>query len=177
MSEVILLLGGNLGDRYAYLQQAIVAIRDQIGEILQASSVYETACWGNDDQPDYLNQALRVSTSLSAEEVLNQALDIERQLGRVRTRIWEPRVIDIDLIFYDDLIYQSARLTLPHPRIAVRRFVLAPLCELIPHYVHPVYQQTVHMLLQQCSDTSAVTRLSLPPIQNYPKLHTEASAR
>ena len=156
MSDIILLLGGNLGDRYAYLQKATAAIQNHIGEIIEVSAIYETACWGGDQQPDYLNQALRVQSGLLPEQVLDQALRIEAELGRIRTRIWEPRVMDIDLIFYDRLVYQSDRLILPHPRITVRKFVLVPLVELIPHYVHPVYKKSIIELFHACSDASAV---------------------
>ncbi|MBX6379546.1 MAG: 2-amino-4-hydroxy-6-hydroxymethyldihydropteridine diphosphokinase [Thermoflavifilum aggregans] len=156
MSDIILLLGGNLGDRYAYLQKATAAIQTRMGEVVEVSAIYETACWGGDQQPDYLNQALRIQTTLLPEQVLDAALGIEAELGRVRTRMWEPRVMDIDLIFYDRLVYHSERLILPHPRIAVRKFVLIPLAELIPGYIHPVYHKSIAELLSLCPDPSAV---------------------
>lgn len=174
MSDIILLLGGNLGDRYGYLQRAKAAIQCRIGELMEMSAIYETACWGGDQQPDYLNQALRIHSRLLPEQVLDEALRIETQLGRVRTRMWEPRVMDIDLIFYDRLIYHSERLILPHPRIAVRRFVLMPLAEIIPDYIHPVHQQTIVELLNRCTDTSAVSYWS-PHLHHVPSVLKAAS--
>ena len=163
MNRVALLIGGNQGDSDKLLQQAIALIEQRIGNVRRASIVYRTAPWGTfdrDDVADFHNQALVVETPLSAHEVLRQALDIEAELGRVRAlappcppqggtmgRIYHSRPMDIDLIFYNDEVIESTELTIPHPRMHLRKFVLEPLAEIMPDYRHPVLHKTVHELL------------------------------
>ena len=162
MNRVALLIGGNQGDSDKLLQQAIALIEQRIGNVRRASIVYRTAPWGTfdrDDVADFLNQALVVETPLSAHEVLRQALEIEAELGRVRKappchpqtgtteRIYHSRPMDIDLIFYNDEVIDTPDLTIPHPRMHLRRFVLEPLAEIMPDYRHPVLRKTVHELL------------------------------
>ena len=153
---VYLLLGSNLGDRLQVMQTARELIQKEIGEIHAISSVYETAPWGVLDQPAFLNQVVKIQTELKAEEVLRIILEIEHDLGRVRYERWGARVIDIDILYFRNLILNSARLTIPHPRLHERRFTLAPLAEIAPDYVHPVLNKSSLQLLASCPDDSEV---------------------
>ena len=152
MPKVYLLLGGNLGDRILYLQQARGSINRQVGTLTRSSKVYETAAWGKTDQPNFLNQVLEVHTELTPEEVLQSVNAIEQELGRVRQEHWGARVIDIDILFYNSLVLQTQRLTIPHPQLHLRRFTLLPLAELAPELVHPVLGKSITQLLQECPD-------------------------
>ncbi|MBL7871605.1 MAG: 2-amino-4-hydroxy-6-hydroxymethyldihydropteridine diphosphokinase [Cyclobacteriaceae bacterium] len=158
-SSVILLLGGNLGDRKANLKTAACEIQKTIGAITVHSSLYESEAWGKMNQPDYLNQVLLVSTTLSPQEVLHQALKIEFNLGRIRMEKWGARVIDIDLLYFGDKVINSPSLVVPHPGIAMRRFVLAPLVEIVPDFIHPVLNKNHRQLLAACDDRLTVNRI------------------
>lgn len=151
-----LLLGANLGDRIETLQRATNLIAERIGLVIQQSGLYETAPWGVTDQPAFLNQVLAVETMLEPVEVLNQTQAIEQELGRVRLEKWGARLIDIDLLYYDQLVLQTDRLTIPHPYLYQRRFTLMPLVEIAPDFVHPVLTKTNAMLLAECEDEGEV---------------------
>ena len=155
-NDVYLLLGSNLGDRLQVMQTARELIQKEIGEIHAVSSVYETAPWGVLDQPAFLNQVVKIQTELKAEEVLWIILEIEHELGRVRYERWGARVIDIDILYFRNLILDSARLTIPHPRLHERRFTLIPLAEIAPDYVHPILNRSSLQLLASCPDDSEV---------------------
>lgn len=157
--QVFLLLGSNLGDRPQVLAAARGAIGEQGGSIAGQSAIYETAPWGITDQPAFLNQVIEISTSLLPEDLLRIILNIEHDLGRVRYERWGARVIDIDILYFGQTVMDSARLTLPHPRIQGRRFVLAPLAEIAPDFLHPLLQKTSSQLLEECPDTSAVSKI------------------
>ncbi|QDK78096.1 2-amino-4-hydroxy-6-hydroxymethyldihydropteridine diphosphokinase [Spirosoma sp. KCTC 42546] len=152
----ILLLGANLGDRTLTLRRAIDLIAERVGLVVNASGLYETAPWGVTDQPTYLNQVLAVETMLEPEEVLTQTQAIEQELGRIRLEKWGARVIDIDILYYDQLIWQTDTLTIPHPYLHQRRFTLVPLAEIAPAFVHPVLKKTTVELLEECEDESEV---------------------
>jgi 2-amino-4-hydroxy-6-hydroxymethyldihydropteridine diphosphokinase len=152
MNKAILLIGGNLGDRTGHLQQAVEQIDKLVGKVEKTSALYETAAWGVTAQPDYLNQALLVSTDMDAQTLLQTVLEIEHQIGRIRRQKWGARVIDIDIIFYNDAVINLPELKVPHPQMQFRQFVLVPLREIIPDWQHPVLHQTISTLLEQCTD-------------------------
>ena len=134
-------------------------IEQQVGSITALSALYETAPWGVKEQPAFLNQVAEVQTDLAPEEVLRHVLEIEQRLGRVRYERWGARHLDIDILYFDSLAMDTARLTIPHPRLHERRFTLVPLAELLPDYVHPVLGQTTLELLTACPDEGEVIRL------------------
>jgi 2-amino-4-hydroxy-6-hydroxymethyldihydropteridine diphosphokinase len=158
--KVYLLLGSNLGDRKKLINDAITQIEGRVGTIVQQSSFYETAAWGREDQPGFLNVAIGVDTVLNPMEVLEKVLGIEADLGRVRLDKWGSRLIDIDLILFDDLIVDEGQvLQIPHPQMQYRKFVLEPLAALIPDYKHPLLQQTIQELLESLDDNLAVSKI------------------
>lgn len=166
MNIVYLSLGSNRGDRMDLIRKAIVLIGERIGKVPRKSAVYEAPPWGFEDPVSFYNCAIEVHTGMSPREVLSVILGIEQGLGRVREPsgqdglvpgLYLPRVIDIDILFYNDLILDSEELVIPHPAIAARRFVLEPLNRICPLFVHPVLNLTVSELLQQCSDPSVLT--------------------
>ncbi len=157
--RVYLILGSNLGDRRAYLSAAERFIGRRMGKIRQRSRIYETQPWGvSDEQPLYLNRVLELSSSRSPRELLNIAHVIERELGRSPNSkgLGRARTLDIDLLFYDDLVMSESDLQIPHARLHERRFVLQPLLDIAPHFKHPVFGKTVEELLQICTDKSRV---------------------
>lgn len=160
MHRAILLLGCNLGDCSNRLQQAETLLAEKAGSITGRSSLYASEPWGVEDQPDYLNRAVLLETELAPELLLECCLSVENILGRVRTERWGSRTMDIDILFVDDLVFQSNILELPHPRIQSRKFALLPLSELIPEFVHPVFRQSMSELLAACTDTGKVEKIA-----------------
>ncbi|GAB3983683.1 2-amino-4-hydroxy-6-hydroxymethyldihydropteridine diphosphokinase [Spirosoma terrae] len=158
---LILLLGANLGDRVDTLRKAVSLIKERIGSIDQQSSLYKTAAWGVTEQPDFLNQVVRIDTDLTPESVLEQTQRIEQELGRIRREKWGARAIDIDILYYDQRIILTETLTIPHPYLHQRRFTLVPLAEVAPDFVHPVLQKTTLELLAGCEDTGEVEIFNL----------------
>lgn len=163
-----LLIGGNVGNRFSFLQQARSAIEAACGPISKQSAVYETEAWGKQDQAPFLNQALQVDTHLSARELLQQLLHIEIKTGRVRDQKFGPRMIDLDILFYNKEIICEEGLQVPHPRMAERRFVLQPLAEIAPGFVHPVHQKTIQELLHACTDPLGVVKLESSSFSDEP---------
>lgn len=159
MNQAFLLIGGNLGDRAANLAQARDRIGQAIGTIRRTSAIYETAAWGLTDQPDFYNQALLVVTPLQPDALMHRILEIEAGMGRIRNERYGPRVIDIDILLYNNLVFQSPVVILPHPRMAERRFVLAPLEEIAPDIIHPQLHRTIRQLLLQVPDPSPVKKI------------------
>lgn len=155
---VYIALGTNLGDRQANLSQAIVHLQPQV-QILACSAIYDTPPWGFTDQPHFLNQVIQGETRLAPLELLNSLKGIETEMGRVKTIQNGPRVIDLDLLFYGDLIMDSERLILPHPRMAGRGFVLLPLADLAPELVHPRSGLRIREMLSE-ADCSGITQFA-----------------
>ncbi|HEX8061510.1 MAG TPA: 2-amino-4-hydroxy-6-hydroxymethyldihydropteridine diphosphokinase [Cyclobacteriaceae bacterium] len=151
---IFLLLGSNMGDRLANLEEA----KTQLGGVVRSSSVYVTAAWGNTAQPEFYNQVVEVHSKFSPGELLKRNQQIEIAMGRKRDVKWGPRIIDIDILFYNDDIINTQTLTIPHPEIRNRRFTLVPLLELT-NKVHPVLGKTISELLGECNDPLPVTRL------------------
>lgn len=157
VKTAVLLLGANLGDRALQLECACKHLQ-RLGRIAAQSGVYETAAWGNEHQPAFLNQVVLLDTALAALPLLDELLTIERVLGRQRDEKWGARVIDLDILFFDSDVIQNERLTVPHPHLASRRFTLVPLAEVLPDFVHPVLQQRVRTLLDACPDPLPVEK-------------------
>jgi 2-amino-4-hydroxy-6-hydroxymethyldihydropteridine diphosphokinase len=151
-----LLLGTNLGNRSENLAKATAAIRMFLGRVDAQSHVYETAPWGKPHQPHFYNQAIRITTPCSALETLHLLKQIEFLLGRDNKEKWAPRVIDIDILFFDEIAIESPLLTIPHQHIANRRFTLEPLNEIAPDLVHPVLKTSIRDLHLSCTDPLAV---------------------
>jgi 2-amino-4-hydroxy-6-hydroxymethyldihydropteridine diphosphokinase len=146
MSIVYLALGTNLGDRLANLRAAIEALPSEV-KVIAESKVYETPPWGYENQPAFLNMAVKCETNLKPESLLKRLKQLEVQLGREQSFHWGPRLIDIDILFYDDLILKSEPLSIPHPRLHERGFVLVPLADIAPDFIHPVLKKTIKELL------------------------------
>lgn len=155
-NNVYLLLGSNLGDRLDNLIQAAIQLGEKAGKVVKQSHIYETVAWGVGEQPSYLNQVLQMHTNLFPEGLLQVINQIEASMGRERRTKWESRIIDIDILYYNEIIWQTEQLTIPHPQIANRRFTLVPLAELAPNFVHPVLKITNQELLNSCPDTLTV---------------------
>ena len=151
---VYLALGSNLGDRQANLKQAIASLSPQM-EVKAKSRVYETPPWGYTDQPKFLNQVVKVDTYVGPEQLLKHLKRLEIALGRIPSFQNGPRLIDLDILFYDELILNTPPLLLPHPRLQERGFVLMPLSDIAPNLVHPTLRKTVSQMLESC-DTNGI---------------------
>jgi 2-amino-4-hydroxy-6-hydroxymethyldihydropteridine diphosphokinase len=160
MNKAYLLTGGNLGDREQYLATARSLINEQCGTIVTASSLYETAAWGKTDQPSFLNQALELGTALNAKQLIRRILKVEKMMGRVRNEKYGPRLIDIDILLFNNEKHNYQFLKLPHPEMQNRRFALIPMAQIAPNFVHPVFNKTIAELLKECKDELPVKKYS-----------------
>jgi 2-amino-4-hydroxy-6-hydroxymethyldihydropteridine diphosphokinase len=159
MSEAIILLGGNQGNRWYFLRQASQALQCCGCAIVKASRIYQTQAWGFAADTFFLNQALLITTELSPYVLLHAALDIELRLGRIRDSNaigYASRCIDIDILLYDERIVSMPDLQIPHPRMHLRRFALIPAAEIVPHWHHPLLRRSIAQLLAQCADATKV---------------------
>lgn len=161
MNSVILLIGGNEGNRLKNMQEVRELIGTRIGKINKYSSCYESEPWGFAHQQNFLNQVVEVSTTLSANEILMLALEMEKVLGRKpKTQVgYEGRTMDIDILFFNNETIELPQLTVPHPKIPVRRFTLLPLVEEWSQLVHPILGKTMVELLNECNDTGWVRKI------------------
>jgi 2-amino-4-hydroxy-6-hydroxymethyldihydropteridine diphosphokinase len=157
LKRIYLSLGSNIGDREGHLRKAVERLASQDVRVLHASRIYETEPVDYKDQAWFLNQVVEAETALFPLQLLTRTTRVEREMGRTRTVRKGPRTIDIDILFYAAAVVETTRLEIPHPRIAERRFVLAPLAELAPDLRHPVTHRTVRQMLE--SAPPAVVRL------------------
>ncbi len=160
MNTVYLGLGSNRGDRLGYLRKALSEISSlRSTSVIRISGIYETEPWGIKEQNDFLNCAIEISTELEVFELITKLKVIERIAGRTNSSKWHEREIDIDLLFYSDFVIDSENLRVPHSEIEYRKFVLAPLNEIAPHFIHPVLGKSVNQLLLSCKDSLEVSLL------------------
>jgi len=154
--KVFLQLGSNIGDRVCYLNLAKRFIVDEIGSVKNESRIYESAPWGVSSQDYYLNEIIEVNTVDDPYTVLKKILNIEKKIGRVRKKKWSSRIIDIDIIFYDNFIINNKNLTIPHEYMHKRNFVLFPLNEIAADFLHPIFKKTVNKLMLKCTDKNEI---------------------
>jgi 2-amino-4-hydroxy-6-hydroxymethyldihydropteridine diphosphokinase len=156
---LVLSLGSNLGNRYAYILQAIAAINESFQTISEVAPFYETPPWGDINQSKFINTVLKLDTDTSPEECLLITQRIENTIGRTKTRKWGPRCIDLDLLFYGNAVLEVDTLSIPHPRLHERAFVLKPASEIIPNFIHPRIGQTVAKLYTTIKDDTKLFTL------------------
>lgn len=161
MKPVYFGIGTNLGDRFANLQEAVEKLQERM-TVTAVSPVYATEPWGDTDQPPFLNACVAAVTDRDPRDLLALVKEIERDMGRTPTRHWGPRLIDIDILFYNQLILHEPDLTLPHPSVPERAFVLAPLADIIPEYVHPETGKTVQQMLDEVESSGVQHLMELP---------------
>ncbi|MEW5747098.1 MAG: 2-amino-4-hydroxy-6-hydroxymethyldihydropteridine diphosphokinase [Nitrospirota bacterium] len=142
-------IGSNLGDRRANCLRAVALLKERGIAVTKVSSLYETKPWGMAEQPDFINMAVEAETALGPEELLELLKDVERAMGREPSITWGPRLIDLDILLYDDIPIDKERLHIPHPLMQQRRFVLEPLAEIAPDRVHPVLKRTIRQLKEE----------------------------
>ncbi len=163
MSIAFLGIGTNLGNKESNLDHAIEKIEEYIGRILKSSSIYETEPWGFQAKNEFLNMAVMVETELVPSELLKKVLNIELLLGRIRGKkhysfSYSSRLIDIDILLYENIIIDEPDLKIPHPLMHHRKFVLVPLCDIAPEMIHPVLKKSFRLLLENCEDPGEVKK-------------------
>ncbi|WP_086541849.1 2-amino-4-hydroxy-6-hydroxymethyldihydropteridine diphosphokinase [Algoriphagus antarcticus] len=156
--KVVLILGGNKGDRKALLRSAVEAV-SELGELTLISKIYETEAWGGVAKGLFLNQVVEIKTSYSPSELLAFAQKTETDLGRKREEHWGDRTMDIDIIYFGKRVIDTPGLRIPHPFLTERKFVLAPLAEILPDFIHPVFGKSSQQMLEDCEDKSEVRKL------------------
>lgn len=159
MALAYLGIGTNVGHRELNIENCILLIRDKIGDVKSVSSIYETEPWGVEGQDNYYNIVLKVETSLYPLSLLQSVQQIENDIGRIRIEKWGSRIIDVDILFYDDYVFFMDNLIIPHPYIAKRNFVLEPLSEISPDLIHPKLRFSVETVKDFCEDKNWIKRL------------------
>lgn len=159
---LVLHFGSNIGNRIKFLKDALNKTEKAFGKPLATSSIYQTQAWGFSGQPDFLNMAAIYETSIKPEDVLKAIKNIEVETGRIHREHWHERELDIDIIFYDNQIIEKPDVHIPHPRMHERNFVLVPLNEICPDYIHPVFKVSVSQLLKQSTDKLIVEKWNNP---------------
>ena len=155
-TKVILSLGTNIGNRESHLENALIAMQAQGLSFIKQSPVYESAAWGKTDQAAFLNKVVQIETELEPLDLLQLILKIEKDMGRQRMEKWSPRIIDIDILYFGSRRLDHSALKIPHPYIKERRFVLVPLCDILPEFEDPVSGLRIREILESCTDTSSV---------------------
>ena len=156
MNTVYIQLGSNLGERESFIAKSMEQIEENIGEIITASSIFETTPWGNENQNNFLNSVIKIKTTFDAFKVLKKSQEIENNLGRDRNKKWGKRTIDIDILFYNNEIINTKELIIPHPLLQKRKFVLVPLSKIASNYIHPILKKNISTLLSECKDNQKV---------------------
>ncbi|MBS3915065.1 MAG: 2-amino-4-hydroxy-6-hydroxymethyldihydropteridine diphosphokinase [Bacteroidetes bacterium] len=156
-NQAFLCTGSNMENPQHQMEIAETQIALELGKIIGKSKIYSSEPWGNPDQETFLNQVIQIETKLSPQMLLKKILDIEIKMGRSRIQKWGPRIIDIDILFYGDHIIHMEGLQIPHPQMQNRRFVLMPLCEIAPDFIHPELLVSVKQLLEKCEDSLSVS--------------------
>jgi len=160
MHEVYLGIGGNIGKKKFNFLKAYILIKKKLGKVLQTSSVYETPPWGFNSPDNFWNMVVKIETDLSPDELISGIMSIEDSFYRLRTEgIYTSRKMDIDILYYDNVVMDSIKLTIPHPRLQDRLFVLVPLCEIAPEHKHPLLKMTTLEMLENCNDRSAIKKI------------------
>ncbi len=159
MNVAFLCLGGNMGDRLANLNRTKELISEERLKIVAESNIYETQAWGSENSPDYYNQCIKITTALDAENLMKLLLEIELKLGRTRSEKNAPRTVDIDILLFNNEIINTELLTVPHPRLHLRQFVLKPLNDIASGILHPVLNKSIHRLLMDCTDTLTAKKI------------------
>ena len=156
MNKVYLQIGSNIEDRILNIKKAIEEIKNNIGNIMLESKLYESSAWGVKDQADFLNKVICIETDLNPEAILYSTQEIERLIGRKKREKWVEREIDIDILFYNNQEIKKRNLSIPHPLIQDRLFVLYPLNEIAKDFIHPSYNKNISELLKNCNDKESV---------------------
>lgn len=157
---IYLCIGGNLGEREANLEETLMFLEFNFGDIMAVSSVYESDAWGMQDAPRFLNQVVCIESELSNEELLTEIAELEEFYGRERSdEEYLSREMDVDVLMIDQEVIDEDKLKVPHPRMEMRRFVLEPLQEIAPDLIHPVFQKTVSALLSECTDNTKLSKV------------------
>lgn len=168
-TEAVILLGSNLGDRLGFIRNALQIIGQHCGDILILSSLYESEPWGFTGAGNFLNQVVQIRTQLHADHLLDQLLEIEASFGRIRpaNSAYASRVLDLDILYYGNEIIETSQLSIPHPRLHLRKFTLLPLCEILPDFVHPLLNKTQMELLRLTADHSIVSVFCETSLDNH----------
>ena len=160
MNKAVLLSGSNTGDLSRNMECALTMIAQYAGDIKNTSFIYETEAWGKIEQPAYYNQVIELNTTLDANTLMQKLLQIEKMMGRERTEKWAPRLIDIDILYFNNEVMNEPDLKIPHPHLHERRFTLVPLSEILPDMLHPVLKRSNKDLLESLTDTLKVRVLN-----------------